>query len=89
MFTPGTKPMSSGFEGPRFDASDTVMLSVDDEVTASDGRLWKYLGMGFPLLSVKAWPMSDEPTSLPSFWTKDPLAWWPKATSPMPVSASP
>ena len=47
--TPGTKPMSRGFDGPRLDAPDTVMLSVDDEVTASEARLWKYLGMGFPL----------------------------------------
>ena len=65
-----------------------MMLSVDDEVTASDGRLWKYLATGLPLASVNGWPISDEPTSLPFCWTKEPLAWWPKAASPMPVMTS-
>ena len=67
----------------------TVMLSVAEEVTASDGRLWKYLGIGLPLASVKDCPMSEEPTALPFFSTMEPLAWWPKAASPIPVRASP
>jgi hypothetical protein len=71
------------------DAPETVMLPVADVVTASDERAWKYLGIGLPLLSVKDWPMSEEPTSLPPFWTTDPLAWCPKASSPRPVRASP
>ena len=33
------------------------MLSVADEVVASDGRDWKYLATGLPLASVKVWPM--------------------------------
>ncbi len=88
VLTPGTKPISRGLDGPRLDASPTVMLSVADEVTASEGRLWKYLGIGLPFLSVNGWPISDEPTSLPCCWTKEPLAWWPKAASPMPTISS-
>ena len=31
---------------------------------AADGRGWKYCGSGLPSLSVKFWPISDEPTDL-------------------------
>ena len=65
------------------------MLSVADDVTASEGRLWKYLGIGLPLASVKDWPMSEEPTALPFFSTIEPLAWWPKASFADPGEGQP
>lgn len=41
VLTPGTNPMRSGFDGPRFEAPPTVMPPVAAEVTAADGRPWK------------------------------------------------
>jgi hypothetical protein len=61
VFTPGTNPMSSGFDGPRLVAPDDAPSYPDP---AADGRGWKYPGSGLPLLSAKPWPSSDDPTSL-------------------------
>ena len=48
----------------------------------ADGRPWKYLS------SVKAWPISAEPITLPSFSIRLPCAWLGKMTPAMPVIAS-
>src|ERR1700722_6997384 len=51
VFTPGTKPMSNGFDGPR-------LLAPEDEPSypapAADGRGWKYRGSGLPWPSVNS-----------------------------------
>src|SRR5580704_19786072 len=53
VFTPGTNPMSSGVDGPRFEAPDASALSP---VPAFDGRGWKYWLSSVRLLLVKIWP---------------------------------
>ena len=57
--------------GPRFDAEVAVGSYPSP---AADGRDWKYCRSGLPSLSVKAWPISEEPTSPLASVTSEPSA---------------
>ena len=75
--------MRSSFSGP--------WLVPEEEVPsypspAAEGLLWKYSGSGFPSSSVNDCPISDEPTSSPSFVVSGaPFACAGKASCPIPV----
>src|SRR5689334_12782253 len=71
---------SAGFVGLRFEPDDDAALYGDGEV--ADGRLQKYFG------SSNGWPISSEPTTLPSLTMRLPLAWCGKTTWAMTVSAT-
>src|ERR1700694_1763059 len=64
---PCTALMKSGFVGPWFDPDDAPALYGNGEV--AEGRPQKYFG------SSKGWPMSIEPTTLPSLTIRLPFAW--------------
>src|SRR6185312_852026 len=83
VFTPATKPVSSGLDGPRLDAP---LLLASYPVPALDGRGWKYRGSGLPLASVNSCPSSDEPASLPFRWLSEPFACWWKNNCHRPVT---
>src|SRR5207244_12792061 len=70
----------SGLVGLRFEPADEPALYGNGVV--ADGRPQKYLG------SSNGWPISDEPTTLPSFTMRLPFAWRGKTTFAMPVTTS-
>ena len=63
---PLTASTSAGFSGPWFEPLELPALYGIGEV--ADGRLQKYFG------SLKVWPISDEPTGLPSLSSRLPPA---------------
>ncbi len=71
--------MSFWLDGPRFEPPDA--RPSYPSVPAADGRGQKYLG------SLKFWPSSDEPTSFPSIFTRDPFALPGKSTEDAPETA--
>src|SRR6266851_1642681 len=75
---PWTALTRSGFVGLRLEPDDDPALSGNGLV--ADGRLQKYFG------SSKDWPISAEPTGLPSFTITLPFAWWGKTAWAMPVT---
>src|SRR5664279_1877908 len=60
--TDGSGSTSTIDSGPRLLAEDAV---GSYPAPAADGRDWKYCGRALPLLSVKDWPISFDPTTLP------------------------
>src|SRR5262245_50504684 len=77
---PCTALLRSGFVGLRLDPDEDAALSANGLV--ADGRLQKYLG------SSNGCPISAEPTTLPSFTIRLPLAWNGKTACAMPVTIS-
>src|SRR5205823_2058178 len=59
--------VSAGFRGPWLDPLEAVALYGWGEV--AEGRLQKYFG------SLKAWPMTRDPTGRPPAVTRLPAAW--------------
>ena len=89
--SPCTRSISALLEGPRFDppefaalygAATVLVASLGSGAVVADGRPWKYLS------AVKAWPISSEPTTLPSRSIRLPWAWRGKITPAMPVMTS-
>ena len=89
--SPCTRSISALLDGPRFDppefaalygAATVLVESLGSGAVVADGRPWKYLS------SVNTWPISAEPTTLPSCSIRLPCAWRGKRTSAMPVIAS-
>src|SRR5450432_2189927 len=69
----GSANVSMMLSGPRL----LPALAVGSyPAPASDGLVWKYFGIGFPLASVKLCPSKDDPTTLPPALTSDPSAWF-------------
>src|SRR5258708_7423466 len=73
-----TASISAGFVGPRFEPPDAVPLFGIGEV--AERRPQKYFG------SWNDWPISEEPTALPSRITRLPDAWFGKTALPIPVT---
>src|SRR5262249_10433680 len=71
---------SAGLVGLRLEPDDDAALSPNGDV--AEGRDQKYLG------SSKGWPISDEPTILPSTTIKLPLACRGNTACAMPVTTS-
>src|SRR5262245_13565034 len=70
--------INAGFVGLRLEPEDDAALYPNGEV--ADGRPQKYFG------SSNGWPISAEPTTLPSLTIRLPLAWRGKITCAMPVT---
>ena len=75
-----TASVSAGLVGPRLEPDEALALYAFGEV--ADGRPQKYFG------SVNDWPISTEPTGLPSFTIRLPLARCGKISWASPVAAS-
>src|ERR1039457_1139087 len=75
---------SAGLSGPRLEAAEKPGSQpksvLEAELTASDGRGWKYCGSGLPLASVNSWQSRLDPTTCPLQLTIEPLACLWKAT---------
>ncbi len=67
---------SAGLDAPRFEPDDPVAFSPLNAVygtgPVAERRPQKYLAASGPC--EKSWPMSDEPTALPSFTMIEPFA---------------
>src|SRR5581483_9835759 len=82
VLRPGMNPTRRGSPGPRLDAADALAVYP---VPASEGRGWKYWGIGLPCLSRNSWPMSADPTTCPlAFLMKLPFAR--KGNRPWPIA---
>jgi hypothetical protein len=68
------------FVGPRFEPDDDAALSGNGVV--ADGRLLKYFG------SLKGCPLRAEPTGVPSFRMRLPLACQGRRSQAIPVTSS-
>ena len=89
---PLTASTSAGLVGPRFEPLELAALFAIGEVaegreseatmSLGEGRPQKFFG------SLKLWPISSEPTTLPSRSTRLPAAWLGNATRAMPVMAN-
>ena len=64
-----------GSSGPRLEPrlERRVVAGVGRSSVAAEGRDWKYSASGSPSSSTKAWPISSEPTALPSTSTSEPF----------------
>ena len=89
--SPCTRSMSALLEGPRFEppefaalygAGMVLVASLGSGAVVADGRPWKYLSL------VNTWPISSEPTTLPSRSIRLPCAWRGKINPATPVIAS-
>src|SRR5262245_63297214 len=69
---------SAGFVGLRFEPDDDAALFGNGEV--AEGRPQKYFG------SSNGWPISDEPTTLPSLTSRLPFAWYGNTSWAMTVT---
>jgi hypothetical protein len=65
-----------------YGAGTVLVASLGSGAVVADSRPWKYLSLP------KVWPISAEPTTLPSRSIMLPLAWDGKMTWAMPVMAS-